>query len=94
MKVQVAEEGWIPYGFHGVIGCAHAVTAGAAQIRVLALGMPRHVGGVAHFPNLLVEIAGDGSTGPKLVASKLDLVPDGGEDLVGNAAAVRVSETF
>lgn len=94
VKVQVAEEGWSPYGFRGVIGFAHVVTAGAARIRVLALDMPCHVGGAAHFPNPFVEIAADGSTGPKLVANKLDLVPDGDEGLVGNAAAVTVSEAF
>ncbi len=76
------------------MGFAHAATAGAAQIRALALGMLIHAGGAAHFPDLLVEIAADGWTDPEPVASNLDLVPDGDEDLAGSAAAVTVSETF
>lgn len=94
MKAQAVEEGWSQYGFHGAMKFAHAATAGAVQIRALALGMLVHAGGAAHFPDLFVEIAADGSTDPEPVANNLDLVRDGDEDLAGNAAAVTVSETF
>lgn len=108
MKAQVVEEGWSRYDFHVAMNSAHAATAGAAQIRAPALGMPFHVAGVAQFPfpvlclalfrvrvplpSLLEEIAADEGIDPMPVRYNLVLVPIGHVQSVGTAAAARAPE--